>query len=360
MPFERGSGVTSLTAPSNDAGLPATEGLRLTMPRVAYNAGGFPQPFMSVNGASDLELSWPFLVWSAISVGRAELLHIVRYGEFSLFEIAYRAAIVFANLCNNGAGRIRRSEAYDGLDPSEKGAISYFLGLTMAKAFAERLLGVPWLMHLDVYRQELQAVIGSLSRPDLVGQTSAGGWVGIESKGRTNGFDAHALNRAKEQAQMLASVAEQVPVLLIGMVTHFNDGQLQFTTSDPPARNHRDRVHLPLSRIRLIEGYYRPFRTWLAREPQAHRVEREGTMYLAAPLGAVDVTVGLAVDAMDEKLALPDPTDRRPSDSVTHYAGRDGVLVELGSMWSAENMNKEPQERTRGGYQDRSANAARQ
>jgi len=319
------------------------------MAKVAYRAEGFPGSFAALNGIADMELSWPFLVWSAVSVGRAELFHIVRYGEFSLFEIAYRAAIVFANLRQTDAGRIERSEAYDGLDPSEKGAISYFLGMTMAKAFAERMLGVPWLLHLDVYRQELQPILGGRSRPDLVGQSVIGDWIAIESKGRTNGFDGQALNSAKGQAQMLASVAGQAPALLIGMVTHFGDGQLQFTASDPPRREHRDRVNLPFSRSRLIEAYYRPFRTFLAREPQSRILERNGTPYRAAPVAAVDVTVGLAIDATDEKMPPTDVSARQPSESETHYAGHDGVLVELGSMWSAENMGREPQARTRAG-----------
>ncbi len=113
-------------------------------------------------------------------------MHIFRYGQFSLFEITYRSALIYANLCDDGAGRIKRSEAYDGLDPSEKGAVSYFLGLTLAKAFAERELDVPWLMHLDVYRKELAPVLSGQSRPDLVGQTTGGSWVVIEAKGRTS------------------------------------------------------------------------------------------------------------------------------------------------------------------------------
>jgi hypothetical protein len=251
-----------------------------------------------------MDLSWSFLLWSAISVGRAELIHLFRYGTFSLFEIAYRAAILFANLCDNGAGKIRRSQAYDGLDPSEKGAISYFLGLTMAKAFAERLLGVPWLMHLDVYREELRLEVEGKSRPDLIGQTAAGDWVGVESKGRTRGFDAQALDRAKEQAGALESVSGQVPALVIGMVTHSGDGQLQVTASDPPERDRRDGVRLSLSRARLLEAYYRPFRTWLEIEPQVSSRERAGVLYRVAPVAAVDLTVGLAVDAMPGKLAL--------------------------------------------------------
>jgi hypothetical protein len=315
------------------------------MPKIAYTADGFPAPLDTVNGASDLELSWSFLLWSAISVGRAELLHLFRYGQFSLFEIAYRAAILFANLCDNGAGRIRRSEAYDGLDPSEKGAISYFLGLTMAKAFSERLLGAPWLMHLDVYREQLKPILAGKSRPDLLGQTTTGDWIGIESKGRTGGFDSEALDRAKEQSGMLESVSGQTPLALIGMVTHFGDGQLQVTASDPPARERRGRVRLPLTRTQLLEAYYRPFRSWLETAPDVRTVERDGVPYRVASVTAVDLTVGLAISTSPGKLPPEEMHHALHSEGATHYAGRDGVLVEVGPMWSADNMSKEPQER---------------
>ncbi len=318
------------------------------MPRVAYTAAGFPAPFLAVNGAADLQLGWPLLVWAAISVGKAELLHITRYGQFSLFEIAYRGAMIFANLVEDGAGRFARSAAYDGLDPSEKGAISYFLGLTIAKAFAENLLQVPWLMHLDVYRDELRVVLKGKSRPDLVGQTAAREWIAIESKGRSNSFDAEALDRAKSQAGMLGSVDGQVPAALAGMVTYFGDNQLQLTVSDPPPRDRHERVHLPLTRSKLLAGYYRPFRAWLEGEPQAHAIERGDTTYVVAQVDSVDLTVGLAMDFRADKLPQSDIEARRPSHGLSYYAGSDGILVEVGPLWSLENMRREPQERSRG------------
>ena len=316
------------------------------MPKVAYTTNGFFGPFESINGASDLELPWPFLVWSAISVGRAELIHIIRYREFSLFEIAFRAAMLFANLCEDGSGRIRRSEAYDGLDPSEKGAISYFLGLMFAKGFAERVLGVPWLMHLDVYRQELRPMVLGRSRPDLVGQTTSGEWVAIEAKGRTSNFDWKALERAKQQAQMLATVGGQEPVLRIGMVTHFDSNRLEFTATDPLSDESHERIHLSLTRQRLFEGYYRPFRTWLSNNPQADMIEIAGVVYRAAPVGNVDVTVGLSTNMMDDNFAASPSVGQQHAENEKRYAGSDGVLVELGPRWSTQNMTREPQQRT--------------
>src|SRR5687767_5554365 len=101
------------------------------MPRMTYRAANFPAAAGAhLAGLHTLTFTWAELLWAAISVGRAELLHLMRYGPFSAFEIVYRAAILFANLRETGAAQLERSEAYDGLDPSEKGAVSYFMGLT--------------------------------------------------------------------------------------------------------------------------------------------------------------------------------------------------------------------------------------
>jgi hypothetical protein len=65
---------------------------------MAYQATNFPAAYRaSLVGAHTLTCTWAELLWAAVSVGRAELLHLMRYGPFSAFEIVYRAAILFAN-----------------------------------------------------------------------------------------------------------------------------------------------------------------------------------------------------------------------------------------------------------------------
>jgi len=317
------------------------------MPTVEYIAEDFAGTYAPVNGTNNLNISWPFLVWSAISVGRAGLLHLVQYGEYSLLEMVYRAAILFANLRDDGYGQIRRSEAYLGLDPSEKSAISYFLGLTMAKAFAESVLEVPWLLHLDVYREELLPILQGQSRPDLVGQTAGGDWIVVEAKGRSNAFEQAVLESAKQQAQAVVTIGGAEPVLRIGMVTHFSgfdEGQLRFRASDPPPDEQRVRWDLPLSRERLIEGYYRPFRTWLSHSQR--RTELDGRVFRIAEADNADLTVGLAENRLEQGVdGISEPEHRIENEK--YYIGRDGVLVMLGPMWSADNMQLEPQSRTR-------------
>lgn len=265
------------------------------MPTLPYTASNFPPQYgNALAGQHALAITWPELVWAAISVGRAELLHLMRFGPFSAFEIVYRAALVFANLKERPDGNITRSEAYDGLDPSEKGAVSYFLGLTTAKLVADRLLSIPWLMHLDVYRQDLQPVLQpGETRPDLVGQTTAGQWVAIESKGRTNGRDARALERAKEQVEALVSVSGVAPVLRIALQAHFESGALNCTLDDPDERKSKRRLDIPLSRPKLFEGYYRPFREWLREAPDTRRQTVRGRRYRVADFRDFDLSVGL-------------------------------------------------------------------
>ncbi len=91
----------------------------------------FPPQSGVANGSANMILSWDELVWAAISVGRGSLGHIQQHGVFSMFEIAYRSAILYANLVESDGGGIVRSSAYEGLDPSEKSAISYLLGMTL-------------------------------------------------------------------------------------------------------------------------------------------------------------------------------------------------------------------------------------
>jgi hypothetical protein len=44
-------------------------------------------------------------VWAAISVGKAQASHMLRFGFYSMFELLFRASIIFANLKRTHAQR---------------------------------------------------------------------------------------------------------------------------------------------------------------------------------------------------------------------------------------------------------------
>jgi hypothetical protein len=276
----------------------------------------------------------------------------VQHGTYSMFEMVYRTAIIYANLLEMPDRFFGRSSAYSGLDPSEKGAISYFMGLTLTKAFVARSLNVPWLMHVDVYRQQFGvALIPSGGRPDLFGADAAGNWVVAESKGRTNGHDDVALIKAKVQASQVALISGVAPSLSIGLVTSFSNGRLTLVADDPPTEASDKGTEWWVERNQFRDVYYRPFKSLFEnREVSEERIldRRVRTVRIDSS----DLVVGLD-DARMEELGhrevgatgapvaheMPLDTDDRA------FLGIDGIFVRLGDSWERSLMRQEPQAR---------------
>jgi hypothetical protein len=66
--------------------------------QIPLTVSNFPAVSGVKNGFRSLKLSWSQLEWAAISVGKKSLRHIHYHGTFSKHEIAYRTAIIYANL----------------------------------------------------------------------------------------------------------------------------------------------------------------------------------------------------------------------------------------------------------------------
>ena len=52
-------------------------------------------------------------------------------------------------------GTVVQTKVYEMSDPSEKTSISFYLGMTLAKLFSEKLFGVSKLLHFAVYKGQL-------------------------------------------------------------------------------------------------------------------------------------------------------------------------------------------------------------
>jgi hypothetical protein len=144
-----------------------------------------------------------------------------------LIEMIWRTALVSANVRPTFQNRRwTRSDAYDNLDPSEKTAVSYFLGMTQAAVTTRLVLGYPHLVHVDVLLHH-QGVSLTGTRPDFVavdpGNQSAYAAV-VEAKGRTNKFDRDALRAAKRQTASTPTVRGLVPKEAIASEAYFDAG----------------------------------------------------------------------------------------------------------------------------------------
>lgn len=118
-------------------------------------------------------------------------------------ELQWREAMARSSLTADRS-HYKRSASYNRLDPSEKSAVSYFLGMTQCALMAERILHAGATVHVDSLLG-LKGVRLPKSRPDLIGYTSkptsanTHGRFLLEAKGRTHGYSQGTVDSAMKQ-----------------------------------------------------------------------------------------------------------------------------------------------------------------
>ncbi len=323
------------------------------MPRIPYSARDFPPSLAkSLTASTSIDVSWHEVVWAAISVGKRGIDDMLAHDAHSIDEMSFRMFLIYANLWESG-DRFRRSPAYDDLDPTEKGSISYFLGMAIAKLFASRLFGAHWMVHLDRLVNYHSVGLTGRSRPDLAGQDVAGRWLLFEGKGRTGVFSQRAMDQAKEQVQQVRAIDGSRPYLRVGVQTFFEP--MMTTALVDPDTSREDSVALDIGIERLRAAYYRRFIR--AREESQREIKIGGRSYRVFDQLSNGVSIGIASGA--EELAADGRFRRFVDDEQqfsgfdkglednkrTYHAFPDGLAVGLDERWSKESMAEKPFDR---------------
>ena len=201
--------------------------------QIPYTSQDFPHGV--VKDAGTLTTDWHELLWATLTVGRPNTAYVFAHGEASYHEALFRLSLVRMALEKRPfIQSLLRTDAFQSLDPTEKGAVSYFLGMAVCRLFAYRLLDITWLLHLDVFRSQLKPeVLGKRSRPDLVGMDDSGAWHSFECKGRSSVPSTDDRQKAKAQAQRLVRVDSANCSLHVGAISFFRRDTLQFHWRDP-------------------------------------------------------------------------------------------------------------------------------
>lgn len=304
------------------------------MLRIRYESRHFP-PGSIPDGVTSLETTWDDLLWAAVTVGRPNRQYVFKHGASSAYEAIFRWSMLRMALEQSGWGskRLRRTTAFKTLDPTEKGAINYFLGLIICKLFAEKMLDTPWLLHLDVFRPALNAVLTGRSRPDLVGQsTASGAWSAYECKGRISPPDQSVKDKAKTQAQRLLAVQGVPCTLHVGAITYFHGDVLHFYWCDPPPEK-APGIQIALE-PNVWKHYYQP-----SFEAAVERGARPSSPESLVDVPGVDLRIGIHPIVL--KYLLQDQWDRaqaaaREARGVITEDGYqpDGIRVVAGASWS--------------------------
>lgn len=305
---------------------------RLAIP---YISEAFP-PGSTPNNSANLTVTWEEILWAALTIGRPSVHHVFQNGAQSLHEAIFRLSLIRMALDQSGpqASRIRRSAAFKALDPTEKGAISYFLGMAFCKVFSSRLLCTPWLLHLDVYRTTLPVSSLGRSRPDLFGQQiGTRNWLAFETKGRSSKPSADDLSKAKGQAQRLVSVGGASCTLHVGAFVYFLNDTINFHWIDPPSDG-RQPLTLPEPRGEW-SYYYGP-----ARALFATRADSETNVTGEAVLTLPEFDITLRVHPLLEPLFMInswEEAQRKMLEAADELKADgfqpDGLKIECGPTW---------------------------
>jgi hypothetical protein len=310
---------------------------------------------------------WVDLVSGAITVGRRSRFDVFQFGFASMMEVVWRAALLRANLALGREARyspraqFERSPAFWALDGSEKGAVTYFLGLALAKLAAERHWDVPWVLHLDVYSRPtgpygrpVNVVLQGAGRrrPDLIGQSPSGDWLVLEAKGRTGHVDDKLRRDSKEQTRLISTINGRSPKWRIASIGSFRGGALAVDLIDP-ADPVPDAVPLDLPHEDFLRTYY-ALTLGLVRDGVIVIVGPHERAFITRSIPDADLTVGLDkrlyLELMrDEENADAHGLHERLRDLLAHEpgaesgrgegierVGRDGIFVRLGSRWFTE------------------------
>jgi hypothetical protein len=295
------------------------------------------------------------LVWAAATIGTTPFGPRLHHGR--ALELQWREAMMRASVWP-GSNTYWRSHGYARLDPSEKGAVSFFLGQAQAKLFAHDFFHVGRFVHYDAYLAHLGRP-RRRTRPDFVGFFGRDIAIGVEAKGRSNGFGASLIAKAKRQASSLPVINGHPAAATYVHVARFDRNQWCAHLEDPPRARRPGDGNIDPAILTLV--YYLPIVAALrAREPETIRLGG-GVPYVRAYFQEVDSYLSVRADIetlIPSGVAAPrtqldnlkatgtlyelvlsldaSELEQAPSLSGTEslFVGGDGVGVELGTTWA--------------------------
>ncbi len=279
---------------------------------------------------SDIDFTWDELIKAAITVGRRNWEDVLKFGTYSGLDILWRMAMVRANLREDqNTRRLHRSDVFDALDRSEKGAVSYFLGMCFAKLALEKLFRVRWLLHLDVYQASLNGHLAFNTRPDFVGLDARQQWTVVEAKGRSWGMPDDTMTTAKRQTRSLRRINDQFPALRVAVGSGFFSEGIRTRIWDPEDYDD-DAPDIRIDPDVFLKAYYRPLIEYARLlQSQPFTDAQTGTARRSVELVGFDATL-LIDDDIVASYEQNSPLWQRTI--ATRSATEDSILVEIASL----------------------------
>lgn len=149
------------------------------------------------------------------------------------------------------------------LDSTERGALSYYIGMFFTKLISKKIFHVQYLVHLSIAERYHTISLQdkqSKRRPDLIGHNLHSGEYSVfEAKGRLR-FSGTTLNDAYDQVQRVKYICGDEPSLRVANLMYFQEKDkrkkvLQSLIKDPESTGDLS-INFPPEKI--LQQYYQP------------------------------------------------------------------------------------------------------
>jgi hypothetical protein len=236
------------------------------MPRIFYTATDYQGNFQYLNTQQEEHILCRKLdlYRAIITVGNPSYISLKDIRNYGLLRaistsIIQKALLVQANISSSSVG-MHLHPIFNTYVTDQKRNVSYNLGMAVAKIYAEKLLKIPNLIHVESLKK-VNAItfIDQRSRPkepDLVGKTENGEWHIFEAKGISKIYLDRAISDAKEQAQQVQTIHGNIPVTLTACATSFQSNRIVTKLVDPPSDGKKE---IEIDENKFYDNYYSPF-----------------------------------------------------------------------------------------------------
>ena len=274
------------------------------MPYINYQSTGYTNNHIHINsnGIQSIRCRKLDLYRAMVTVGNPSFISRQKIRDFGLSRAIYNSIIekvgtVWENIESDRTG-MRLHPIYHSHVSDKKRIVSYNLGMAFAKFYAEKLLDIPNLIHVESLKElgaiNFHAITGRGREPDLVGQCTNGNWHVFEAKGMSQNNLNTQIASAKQQVQRVASIQGISPETLNACATYFNDREILTYLQDPESKNEKI-IHV--NREKFVDSFYKPlFLMGDAINKQFKLRREDGLNYYSIDLEAKGLNLRVGLD----------------------------------------------------------------
>jgi hypothetical protein len=234
-------------------------------------------------------------------------------------EILFKQYLIETALKTENDYLAINNEKLQYLDSSERGVISYYLGMFITKLISKKKFKQDYLVHLSILEKTNSVIYtpnNTKVRPDFIGFSNTNSKYSVfESKARKNNVKA-TLKKAVDQVLAVKYINGDKPENSVANMIFFNKEKLHAITVDPPPH---DEITITVDQSKFLKAYYQPI-VELIRESGGIRCQNK-LISSSISLGDFDLSIEIPEiiyrKAVENNLNSSDILEYRESEDLT-------------------------------------------